>query len=111
MPTPLAWNGLTLGARLPTLHPVQGVSRSGGPSCIWRRKTEIYFGKQAILSTRFFKGAKPADLPVEQPTKFELVVDLDRRQLYGWQVPINSVSADEVIEVANAIHLYCGASI
>ena len=57
------------------------------------------FRRVAVLMDRIFKGAKPADLPVEQPTKFELVVNLNSAKQIGLMIPPNVLArADKVIK-------------
>jgi putative tryptophan/tyrosine transport system substrate-binding protein len=91
-------NVATLAARLPTMRldrisTEQGGLLSYGPDIfdLWRRATE--------LTDKILRGTKPADIPVEQPTKFELVVNLKTAKALGLTVPETFLTrADKVIE-------------
>ena len=68
-------NTLALGSRLATMHGVRDYIGAGGLMSYGASTTDL-FRRAGDLVDKILKGAKPADLPVEQPTKFELVINL-----------------------------------
>jgi putative ABC transport system substrate-binding protein len=84
--------------RLPGLYPYRAVVDSGGLMA-YDSFTPDLLGRTATYVDRILKGAKPADLPVEQPTKYELVINLKAAKALGLTIPPSLLArADQVIE-------------
>jgi putative ABC transport system substrate-binding protein len=89
---------LTLTARMPTIYGEQGHVESGGLISYGANLPDL-FRRAADYVDKILRGAKPADLPVEQPTKFDLVINLITAKALGVEVPPSLLArADEVIE-------------
>jgi putative ABC transport system substrate-binding protein len=89
---------LALGARFPTMFNTRDYARAGG-LISYGPSYEALFRRGADFVDKILRGTKPSDIPVEQPTKFELVVNLTTAQAIGLAVPPTLLArADEVIE-------------
>ena len=89
---------LTLAAQLPTMHGFREYVEAGGLMSYGANFPDLW-RRAAVYVDKILKGAKPADLPVEQPTKFDLAINLVTAKTLGLDVPPSLlVRADEVIE-------------
>ena len=85
-------------SRLPTMHNSRPFVEAGGLLCYGASHPDTYRHAATYVDT-ILKGAKPGDLPVEQPTKFELVINLKTAQALGLTMPPSLLLlADEVIQ-------------
>ena len=85
-------------ARLPTIHETSRWLEGGGLMSYGADIHDLFY-RAATYVDRILKGAKPADLPVQQPTTFELVINLNTAKALGLTMPPSILArADEVIE-------------
>jgi putative ABC transport system substrate-binding protein len=90
--------GLALKSRLPSMHNTREYVEAGGLMYYGADIADSY-RRVAYYVDRILKGAKPADLPVEQPTKFELVINLKTAKQIGVTIPQSLLyRADKVIK-------------
>jgi putative ABC transport system substrate-binding protein len=91
-------NTLALATRLPTMHGVREYVEAGGLLSYGPNWPHMW-SRAADYVDKILRGAKPADLPVEQPTKFELVINLKTAKALGLAIPESFLlRANEVIE-------------
>jgi putative ABC transport system substrate-binding protein len=84
--------------RVPAIYQWPEMAEDGGVLAYGPRLSELY-RQRARMVVKILRGAKPADVPVEQPTKFELIVNLKNAKAMGHDVPAGLVlRADKVIE-------------
>ena len=88
----------TAALKLPAIYQWPELAEAGGLAGYGPRLTEV-FRQRARQLAKILRGAKPADIPVEQPDKFELVINLRTAKAIGLEVPPALLDlADKVIE-------------
>ena len=91
-------NSLALGLRLPTMHGLRAFTEAEGLMSYGPNLPDL-FRRAADITDKILHGTKPGDIPVEQPTKFDLVINLTTAKAIGLTVPDKLLAlADEVIE-------------
>jgi putative tryptophan/tyrosine transport system substrate-binding protein len=91
-------NTLVLAARLPTIHTLREGVEAGGLMSYGANFPDL-FRRAADFVDKILRGAKPADIPVEQPTKFDLIINITTAKALGLEIPPTLLArADEVIE-------------
>ena len=89
---------LALAARLPTMHEFREGVEVGGLMSYGTNNPDL-FRRAADYVDKILRGAKPGDIPVEQPTKFDLVINLTTAKALGLTIPtVLLARANEVIE-------------
>lgn len=84
--------------RLPAIYQWPEIADEGGFAAYGPRRVPLY-RQRARIAVKILRGAKPADIPVEQPARFELVINLQTAKAIGHDVPADLVlRADKVIE-------------
>jgi putative ABC transport system substrate-binding protein len=91
-------NTLALAARLPTLHGQRPYVEAGGLMSYGANIPDL-FRRAADMVDKILRGTEPSDIPVEQPTKFDFVINLTTARALGLRIPDKLLAlADEVIE-------------
>ena len=91
-------NELAIRHRLPVTRALRAAAVEGGLVSYGVNLPNL-FRQAAVYADRILKGARPADLPVQAPTKYELVINLTTAKKLGIDIPLSlMVRADEMIE-------------
>ena len=86
-------------SRLPSVYYLRAFAGAGGLLAYRPGESDFTWRRAAFFVDKILKGAKPADLPVEQPTKFELLIILKTAKALGLTIPPSLLArADQVIE-------------
>ena len=104
LPDAMFWNerarivALAAKYRMPAIYPEREYAEDGG-LLAYSQNVSHQFRRAASYVDKILKGAKPGDLPIEQPTKFEMVINLKTAKALGLTIPHSILArADEVIE-------------
>ena len=104
LPDAMFWNerarivALAAKYRMPAIYPEREYAEDGG-LLAYSQNVSHQFRRAASYVDKILKGAKPGDLPIEQPTKFEMVINLKTAKALGLTIPPSILArADEVIE-------------
>jgi putative tryptophan/tyrosine transport system substrate-binding protein len=90
---------LTALHKLPTIYPARGFAQAGGLLSYDADRIAIARRLGSAYAARILKGEKPADIPVEQPIKFEMVINARTAKALGLTIPETLLAtADEVIQ-------------
>jgi putative tryptophan/tyrosine transport system substrate-binding protein len=91
-------NELAVRHRLPVIHPLRAGGADGGLISYGFDLPNV-FRQAAVYADRILKGSRPADLPVYQPTKFDLVINLATARTLGMDVPLSLIlRVDEMLD-------------
>ena len=89
---------MALSARMPTMHSLRGFVEVGGLMSYGPNVADL-FRRAGDYVDKILRGTKPGDIPVEQPTKFELFINLTTAKVLGVDVPPRLLAlADKAIE-------------
>ena len=92
-------NTLAVGAHLPTMYPTRSPFVEGGGFMAYGPNNTDLFRRAGDYVDKILRGAKAGDIPVQQPTKFDLVINLTTAKAIGLSIPESFLlRADEVIE-------------